>query len=143
MTFTVTQDFWNTEYKEPKSETVTEFADRCRECGAKYGKLLKQEPCEDCISRAQALSDYADWFGYGYRDNSFYKHLKNMPSIQPKTGHWIPVSERLPEDDGLYLVYTEEQPFVCSFKYRTFFIDEVLAWMPLPKPYKPQESEEV
>lgn len=33
-------------------ETVTEFADRCRECGAKYGKLLKQEPktghCKDC-----------------------------------------------------------------------------------------------
>ncbi|MBQ1570829.1 MAG: hypothetical protein IIZ78_06880, partial [Clostridiales bacterium] len=26
-----------------KSETVTEFADRCRECGAKYGKLLKQK----------------------------------------------------------------------------------------------------
>ena len=25
-----------------KSETVTEFADRCRECGAKYGKLLEQ-----------------------------------------------------------------------------------------------------
>lgn len=25
----------------PKSETVTEFADRCRECGARYGKLLK------------------------------------------------------------------------------------------------------
>jgi len=26
-----------------KSETVTEFADRCRECGAKYGKMLKQK----------------------------------------------------------------------------------------------------
>lgn len=26
-----------------KSETVTEFADRCRECGARYGKLLKQQ----------------------------------------------------------------------------------------------------
>ena len=26
-----------------KSETVTEFADRCRECGAKYGKLLEQK----------------------------------------------------------------------------------------------------
>ena len=24
-------------------ETVTEFADRCRECGAKYGKLLKSQ----------------------------------------------------------------------------------------------------
>jgi len=27
----------------PKSETVTEFADRCRECGAKYGRLLKEK----------------------------------------------------------------------------------------------------
>lgn len=39
----------------PKYETVTEFAERCCECGARYGKLLKQarelEPCEDCISR--------------------------------------------------------------------------------------------
>lgn len=26
-----------------KFETVTEFADRCRECGAKYGKLLKEK----------------------------------------------------------------------------------------------------
>lgn len=38
--------------QEPKSETVTEFAVRCREWGAKYGKLLKQEPkighCKDC-----------------------------------------------------------------------------------------------
>lgn len=32
-------------------ETVTEFADRCKECGAKYGKLLKQVPCDDCVSR--------------------------------------------------------------------------------------------
>ena len=47
------------------------------------------QPCDDAISRAQALSDYADWFGYGYRDNTFYKHLKDMPSIQPKTGYWI------------------------------------------------------
>jgi hypothetical protein len=53
---------------------------------------------------------------------------------------WIPVNERLPEEDGLYLVYTEEQPFVCSFEDGEFFIEEVLAWMPLPEPYK-AESE--
>ena len=52
---------------------------------------------------------------------------------------WIPVSERLPEEDGLYLVYAEEQPFVCPFKDGEFFIDEVLAWMPLPKSYESQE----
>ena len=39
-------------------ETVTEFADRCRECGAKYGKLLKQEPCEDAISRQAVLEEF-------------------------------------------------------------------------------------
>ena len=50
-------------------ETVTEFADRCRECGAKYGKLLNQEPktghwidhdkhieCDKC--RTWFLKDY-------------------------------------------------------------------------------------
>jgi hypothetical protein len=33
-----------------KSESVTEFADRCRECGARYGKLLKQKSgkCKNC-----------------------------------------------------------------------------------------------
>lgn len=52
---------------------------------------------------------------------------------------WIPVSKRLPEEEGLYLVYTEEQPFVCSFEDGEFFIDEVLAWMPLPEPYRESE----
>ena len=52
---------------------------------------------------------------------------------------WIPVSE-MPKEDGLYLVYTEEQPFVCPFEDGEFFIDDVIAWMPLPKPYEPQED---
>ena len=56
---------------------------------------------------------------------------------------WIPVSERLPKDDGLYLVYTEEQPFVCPFEDGEFFIDDVQAWMPLPKPYKAEGSDKV
>lgn len=30
----------------PKSESVTEFADRCRECGARYGKMLKSREAE-------------------------------------------------------------------------------------------------
>ena len=44
-----------------KSETVTEFADRCRECGAKYGKLLKQKPKEGHWIK---VSD-------GYGDNAY------------------------------------------------------------------------
>jgi len=66
--------------------------------------------------------------------------LNELKQLREQT-RWIPVSERLPEDDGLYLVYTEEQPFVCPFEDGEFFIDEVIAWMPLPQPYK-AESEE-
>jgi hypothetical protein len=52
-------------------------------------KALEQESCEDAISRTQALSDYADWYGYGYRENTFYKLLKDMPPVipKPKTGY--------------------------------------------------------
>ena len=45
-------------------ETVTEFADRCRECGAKYGKLLKSQTghCEDC-KHFRKLPYHADTLG--------------------------------------------------------------------------------
>lgn len=83
---------------------------------------------------------------------------------------WIPVSERLPED-GTYLVTVERVDGKPIIDMRSFAkdlnkVDEfdfpkhksgwydyysdrywedtgVLAWMPLPKPYEPQESEEV
>lgn len=52
---------------------------------------LEQKPCDDCISREKVKSDYADWYGYGYKDNWFYKHLSNITPVTPqsKTGRWI------------------------------------------------------
>ena len=71
---------------------------------------------------------------------------------------WIPVSERLPEKDGKYLVTVDEVPlgmpshtFVCKCLHLKSGWDlpmaevvgkrKVVAWMPLPEPYK-AESEE-
>lgn len=65
---------------------------------------------------------------------------------------WIPVSERLPEDNKIYLV-TIELVFDRNKRYVSQEIrnnwdnlkscgHEVIAWMPLPKPYEPQESED-
>lgn len=65
---------------------------------------------------------------------------------------WVPVSERLPEKDGLYLVsrYFNKEVFlnICKFKSienNFYFLsgfdpvtDGVLAWMELPKPYEKQ-----
>lgn len=79
-------------------ETVTEFADRCRECGAKYGKLLKQEPCEDAISRQAVIDTIESWLScddYNAAERHIMRAVQSVlydsPSVmpQPKTGHWI------------------------------------------------------
>ena len=82
---------------------------------------------------------------------------------------WIPVNERLPEEYGEYLItWTTSQskrPFIGisegeetleydhehnRFKFKWLLDDyikvypnvEVIAWMPLPEPYEPQERSE-
>jgi hypothetical protein len=65
---------------------------------------------------------------------------------------WIPVSERLPEE-GRYLttIINGELRYemICDYYENGRWCpddqcasDNVVAWMPLPKPYEPQESEE-
>lgn len=59
---------------------------------------------------------------------------------------WIPVSERLPEEEGLYLVTRRNTDDVATFIFRRTITSEdywkrcATAWMPLPEPYK-AESE--
>lgn len=70
---------------------------------------------------------------------------------------WIPCSERLPEDFQSVLCYAEslarrpDTMFIGSQKHGCWFLQssigtesfptqyEVLAWMPLPEPYKPEK----
>ena len=98
--------------------------------------------------------------------------IMDLPFVkqEPKTGEWIPVSERLPELDGNYLLFGKvveddtEDIFIgmydaCAEEFGYWedyydrntlgFLDsefieynKVIAWMPLPKPYEPQESED-
>lgn len=62
----------------------------CAECENKSDYEQAQADGE-YINRQQVMSDYADWYGYDYQNNWFYKHLKNMSSvgIPNKVGHWI------------------------------------------------------
>ena len=79
-----------------------------------------------------------------------------------KENGWIPVTERLPEEDGRYLVTFKNGIKVCMVGYgsckRTvlgypighgwysleeaqyYAEDSIIAWMPLPEPYKEDET---
>ena len=67
---------------------------------------------------------------------------------------WIPVEERLPEEDGFYIatmdgeIVDQEEPFtgLAEFENGKWIDDEddyrcVIAWRPLPEPYRPERSE--
>ena len=65
---------------------------------------------------------------------------------------WIPVTEKLPERDGLYIVtfdgglVGQKEPFASTNYFENSQWDDdgdsVLAWMPLPKPYRPKDNKE-
>lgn len=85
-----------------------------------------------------------------FRMKQWFEHL---PSAETK---WIPVSERLPEPNQYVLMTTAwgsvtiGERIYPSINNTVYFIhdgntnaelDDVLAWMPLPEPYKEGEQE--
>ena len=115
----------------------------CREAEEMAIQALEQEPSGDLISR-QAVLDKFQWHS-GDESNKYltlWTFVENMPSINPQEPKWIPVSERLPEEGGKYLVYTwsheiETAQYVDGYwNIKT----PISAWMPLPEPYREVEK---
>ena len=88
------------------------------------------------------------------------KILDDCPLVEAEESRWIPCSKRTPEKSGVYIVtekeysvddrehtgrfnlITEQVEFEGG-KWRRASFYEVIAWMPLPEPYKAEmESEE-
>ena len=76
--------------------------------------------------------------------------VKNMETVKPEP-NWIPCSERLPED-GKWCIFTDgDNISVERYKFdaldhflppgRWFDLEDAVAWMPLPAPYR-EEGEE-
>lgn len=103
-----------------------------------YAKEMSENQyiCEECQKEHRQL---ADW-------------LEELKSLREKS-KWIPCSERLPEDESYILVSFENSTMPDIARYEeddeggTFYPrdDEksylryglfVIAWMPLPKPYR-------
>ena len=65
---------------------------------------------------------------------------------QPK---WNRIEDGLPEEDGYYLAQIDPEYSSVPFAVEHFFAEtnrfhntHILAWMPLPAPYQPQQLEE-
>lgn len=82
-------------------------------------------------------SDMQKWDGGCWiRYKMFENAIDDAPTVEPQ--RWIPVTERLPEENGDYLV-TGRQGAVNKRKYddgHWYGNWAVVAWMPLPKPFR-------
>ena len=98
--------------------------------------------------------EFVDKHGFNPNDvrfsiNDIEMNLLNIPTAD----RWIPVSERLPEMYERVLISVKEdghnerielaflaQPAPRNIRFRAiphwYEIDDVLAWMPLPKPFE-------
>ena len=91
----------------------------------------------DLISRDAIKEQACMFFGH---EVIFANKIDLIPSEDRPTG-WIPVSERLPEKNGCYLVSTTgENNYIIDIAY---YIEgmwhkasRIKAWMPLPEPYR-------
>lgn len=147
-------------------ESITSPSQHWAKLAENFGEIAMNEidkarSCEDCISREEVKSEIRRWLGYLDEDmiSRINVGIDRLPSITPKA-RWIPVSEGLPEHNMSVLItvrrYDDEIVVRSGYYYSNgdnsifhadngncWGIDEdgLLAWMPLPQPYK-AESEE-
>ena len=128
--------------------------------------MQKGEKMDDLISRQAAKNEIARFLGY--LDEDMILRLQVALNRLPSAQQWIPVSERLPEEDlftgggkqfsnsVLMTVYDKnDEDTIVDYGHTTDgewysdtadeFIEsiadwKVIAWMPLPEPYKEEEE---
>jgi len=90
---------------------------------------------DDLIRRQDAIDAMLE----AYEDLDAEWIIKRLPSAQ----QWIPCSERLPDQNGKYLV-VGRQKAINILKFdggRWYGKWGVVAWMPLPSPYREEVSD--
>ena len=126
------------------------------------------KPCDDAISRAEAQTEIMMSKSITAFDRDLWiktkdavQIIRELPSVTQKSGKWIPVSECPAKAPCIASDQYQNYPFIVSEVITEKFDDgtircfdgrgfqfgmsaewpkrEIIAWMPLPKPYEPQE----
>ena len=107
---------------------------------------------EDILQHENVLASANHVYKSGYRDRQV--EIIDIINRQPKVGEWIPVSERGPDDGETYLI-TNAESFEQYHTYKGWYDGtkgiwhmtgnferkmNVIAWMPLPEPYKEKQN---
>ena len=119
-------------------------------------KALEQEPCKDAISRELALREIDKYMCGVPFEKTLDVVIQELPPVTPKA-RWIPCNERLPKENEYigdvckyYLIQDEYGDMHVAHLSKVGWIpmdslkaigNEIVAWMPLPEPYK-AESED-
>lgn len=88
-------------------------------------KTIEQQPCEDCISREEALEEACEFVEIGYNGKGIFRRLKELPSVTPQRpkGKWILIHPLQEDDDEAYICSNcEHGDWDCdtSYKYCPF-----------------------
>lgn len=140
MTFTVTSDFWDSEYEEPtfKNDLTAHY--------------ISKEDAIKTIQRYGVGCFNPDEFIPEQCERFVIAKLNELNPVTLQDPRWIPTSERYPkiEDQYKYFLVTDDDGKVSVQEFLVSLDEEpqpyfsgmmnVIAWMPLPKSYK-AESE--
>lgn len=101
-------------YDVPSDEMTLEQARQAvKDLRKKLSEYLEQEPCEDAVSRQEALNIVHKYFEHYLQlnDDICLDGLRSLPSVTPKekTGHWKPI-----EYDGYADGYPVWDVWECS-----------------------------
>lgn len=139
----------------PKSCTKCRFNSCCDDCECVPNRCKAVDFDDDDKA---IIGRFRDWYSDEEPEEGYTPETRRMewcPLMESGDG-WIPVTEQLPKEKGLYLVTyhpcywdnVEEDKTVVgidSFRGKSSWAhskyQRVTAWKPMPKPYKEKKNE--
>ncbi len=155
------------EVLQKENEDFRNYIDKANHTNSQLIQLIEKhkmnrDTCDDCVSRAEVIDELNRLGRNVFKDDTdydnFFAFVDSLSPVTP-TQRWIPVSERLPKERGIYIVTEKvfsigdrehkgryntkvEQVEYCNGKWQRANFFEVIAWQPLPQPYEEKRGSE-